>query len=321
MNDLVSIIIPIYNVEKYLSKCIDSVINQTYQNLEILLIDDGSTDNSSEICETYSKKDNRIKVIHKENSGVSSARNKGLENAIGKYVCFVDSDDEVKAEYIATLVRLMTEKKVDMAMINYIKKDLEHEERIKYFLKDKRLNKKQFFEQLFQPNSFAGYLWNKIFERETILKYQISFNENIYVCEDLLFVCQVADKCEEFYYDFEAYLYEYFIRKDSALRRDYSYKTATRVDVYEKIIGILQKNNINTVPIKKDYVYYSLVARNELKNIDKETKSKYTNIAKRYINEVVKSDEVSIKDKLKLVVMLYFSGIFRMLKKVKDFKR
>ncbi|HJA50079.1 MAG TPA: glycosyltransferase, partial [Candidatus Fusicatenibacter intestinipullorum] len=94
----ISVIIPVYNVEKYLKRCLDSVINQTYKNLEIILIDDGSTDNSGKICDEYAQKDERIIVIHKENGGVSSARNKGLDICIGDYISFIDSDDWINLE-------------------------------------------------------------------------------------------------------------------------------------------------------------------------------------------------------------------------------
>lgn len=94
-DDLISVIVPVYNVEKYLHKCINSILNQTYKNLEIILIDDGSTDNSGKICDEYALKDNRIKVIHKENGGLSSARNAGLDICSGDYIGFVDSDDYI----------------------------------------------------------------------------------------------------------------------------------------------------------------------------------------------------------------------------------
>ena len=93
MKELISVVLPIYNVDKYLTKCIETVINQTYKDIEIILVDDGSTDNSSTICDTFKEKDNRIKVIHKKNGGLSDARNIGLKNAHGRYICFIDSDD------------------------------------------------------------------------------------------------------------------------------------------------------------------------------------------------------------------------------------
>lgn len=95
MNNLLSVIIPVFKAEKSLCKCIDSIIRQSYKNLEIILIDDGSPDNCPAICDDYARKDNRIKVIHKQNEGVSCARNTGLENASGEYIAFVDSDDYI----------------------------------------------------------------------------------------------------------------------------------------------------------------------------------------------------------------------------------
>lgn len=106
-NDLISVIVPVYNTELYLSRCIDSIIDQTYKNLEIILVDDGSTDHSGEICDSYAEKDKRIQVIHKENGGTASARNRGLEIARGEYVGFVDSDDYVAEDMYQTLVEYM----------------------------------------------------------------------------------------------------------------------------------------------------------------------------------------------------------------------
>lgn len=103
MDDLISVIIPIYNVEKYLDKCIETVINQTYSNLEIILVDDGSTDLSGKKCDEWKKKDKRIIVVHKENGGLSSARNAGIDIATGKYISFIDSDDFVESQIFEVL--------------------------------------------------------------------------------------------------------------------------------------------------------------------------------------------------------------------------
>ena len=118
-NRLISIIVPIYNVEKYLSKCIESLLNQTYTNIEILLVNDGSTDNSKKICEQFKGKDSRIKLINKENGGLSDARNKGLQKSIGKYITFVDSDDYVEKNYIETLYSLITKFNSEIAIADF----------------------------------------------------------------------------------------------------------------------------------------------------------------------------------------------------------
>ena len=103
---LISVIIPVYKVEKYLNKCVDSVLNQTYKNLEIILVDDGSPDKCPEICDEYAKKDDRIKIIHKQNGGLSDARNVGIEKSTGEYITFIDSDDYVDSNYIEQLYKL-----------------------------------------------------------------------------------------------------------------------------------------------------------------------------------------------------------------------
>ena len=104
---LVSVVIPVYNVEKYVEKCLDSVINQTYQNLEIIIVNDGSTDNSLSVCQKKKLSDSRIKLINKENGGLSSARNAGIECAQGEFICFIDSDDWIELDYIEVLLNGM----------------------------------------------------------------------------------------------------------------------------------------------------------------------------------------------------------------------
>lgn len=118
--DLISVIVPIYNVEAYLRRCIDSILCQTYKNIEIVLIDDGSTDNSPSICEDYKKIDKRVKTIHKENGGLSSARNRGIDEAHGQYLCFIDSDDVISQDYVSYLYSLCKDYKCDIAAGEFV---------------------------------------------------------------------------------------------------------------------------------------------------------------------------------------------------------
>lgn len=120
MQPLISVIIPVYKVEPYLRRCIDSVINQTYTNLEIILVDDGSPDNSPAICDDYAQKDNRVKVIHKENGGLSSARNAGINVAIGEFLSFIDSDDWIHPNYIETLISDLLTNNADISIVENI---------------------------------------------------------------------------------------------------------------------------------------------------------------------------------------------------------
>ena len=116
MNPLISVIVPVYNVEKYLNKCVDSIIHQTFTNLEIILVDDGSTDKSGPFCEKYAALDQRVKVIHKTNGGLSDARNKGIEKATGDFVTFIDSDDFIELDMIEYLYRLLCQAEADISV-------------------------------------------------------------------------------------------------------------------------------------------------------------------------------------------------------------
>lgn len=119
MNSKISVIVPIYKVEKYLCKCVDSIINQTYKNLEIILVDDGSPDNCPQICDDYAKKDSRIKVVHKENGGLSDARNAGMKVATGEYVSFIDSDDFIDESFIECLHSAILDADVKLSACDY----------------------------------------------------------------------------------------------------------------------------------------------------------------------------------------------------------
>ena len=119
-NLLISVIVPVYNTEKYLGRCVDSIINQTYTNLEIILVDDGSPDNSPAICDEYAKKDQRIKVIHKENGGLSSARNAGLDIAKGDFISFIDSDDWVEKDLFEVLVSLYGKTQAEIIASSFV---------------------------------------------------------------------------------------------------------------------------------------------------------------------------------------------------------
>ena len=116
---LISVIVPIFKVESYLGKCIDSILSQTYKNIEIILVDDGSPDSCPQICDLYSEKDNRIKVIHKNNGGLSDARNAGLIVSKGEYVCFVDGDDFVETEYVERLYTAIKKCNADLAICGF----------------------------------------------------------------------------------------------------------------------------------------------------------------------------------------------------------
>ena len=191
--DLISIIIPVYKVEKYLPECVESILNQTYKNFELILVDDGSPDNSGKMCDEFAEKDSRIKVIHKENGGVSSARNIGLDNASGEYITFIDSDDFVDKRYLEVLYSTSKENDTDISICCFAK--YTHSSFIifneifpkKINIDFKDSNFLKFFKRYFYlKNNIFGSACRTLFKKASIKN--LRFDENIKISEDLLFV-------------------------------------------------------------------------------------------------------------------------------------
>lgn len=183
----VSIVVPIYNAEKFLRRCLDSIINQTYKNIEIILIDDGSNDNSREICELYKKEDNRIIVRHNDNHGVSYTRNCGIDIAQGKYILFIDSDDTVEINYVELLVSAIESSNKDIAVCAY--NDIYGNKKISNALDDDIVNKLtgDIRNDYFDLNKFMYHPYEKIYLLDVIKKYNIYFLNDRTVAEDQCF--------------------------------------------------------------------------------------------------------------------------------------
>lgn len=187
MEDKISIVVPVYNVEKYIRECVDSLINQTYKNIEIILVDDGSTDKSSLICDEYAKLDIRVKVIHKNNEGVSLARTTGINEAKGKYLCFVDSDDIVSRDYILKMHNQIL--KHDVSLVIYgnttAREVFRKKDKNKYKSKILYTNTKEFAKLI--VNETINSPCSKLYNLEYINKKKLVFDKNIAIAEDLLF--------------------------------------------------------------------------------------------------------------------------------------
>lgn len=184
MNPLISVIVPVYNVEKYLRQCIDSILAQTYKNFELILVDDGSKDKSGEICDEYAKKDPRIRVYHKKNGGASSARNYGLDNAKGEYISFCDSDDYVEPSWLSIFIDGMSNADMVISSMSFIREDIGIERSIyKYNINDPALGW-----TLLELQGESGFPVNKCYRSVIIEKYKIRFNESYVLYEDEEFV-------------------------------------------------------------------------------------------------------------------------------------
>lgn len=179
---LISIIVPVYNVEKYIKRTIESIQNQDYKNIEIIVVDDGSPDNSAYIINSLAQKDTRIKVIHKENGGVSSARNRGLEVATGEYITFVDGDDWIEKDYVSYFFMLLQKYHCDLAMnrYNYSKNNK------KSFDKSYVITDETAIEWIYLEKIFVA-VWNKMYKTSFLRENHLKFDEKIWYGEGMLF--------------------------------------------------------------------------------------------------------------------------------------
>lgn len=187
---MVSIIVPIYNAERYLYRCLDSILLQSYKDIEIILVDDGSPDNSGKICDHYASKDNRVKVIHQTNQGVSVARQTGLDNATGEYVIHVDADDWIEPTAIELLYEKAKKDNADMVISDYW---IESDDQEPFWAKQKFEGTTSYYIMLrLIKQELFGSCWNKLVKKDIIDNYNIKFYpNNITFCEDLLFNCKL----------------------------------------------------------------------------------------------------------------------------------
>ena len=306
----VSVIIPVYNVEKYLAKCLDSVINQTLKDIEIICINDGSTDGSLKILQDYAKKDDRIKVINQENMGQGSARNKGLDIAVGKYCYFVDSDDWIELNTIEKLVKIISENDVDAVVhgANVIAEDdfcLQVAEDNQEWFKDYSKNNGIHEIPLEISHKIASVAWDKLYKTDIINKYHCRFPERL-INEDEAFLWIYMLHCRNYYY-LNDRLYNYLRRADSTMAtRDNSPKVLDILEI-EKIIYNTVKEHKNI----KDYQkYLTKLYVKDIKDLFSRMPKQYRKVAFRKIKEYYQTTNHD-KKVLKIYLKLKIKPIFK----------
>ena len=197
--DKISIIIPCFNAEKYIDKCIETIVNQTYSNIEIIIINDGSSDSSFDKIIKWKKRDNRIILINKENEGVSNSRNIGIERSTGKYIMFVDADDFLNVDSVELMYKKIKEQNADVVRGKYIKKDDKHNYIEKNIEKYNSSAKKEIITDIIK-GKICCYVWLLIINKNFLNKNNIRFNENLKIMEDTLFYIQLLEKTDNIYF-------------------------------------------------------------------------------------------------------------------------
>lgn len=254
----ISIIVPVYNVKDYVERCVESIVNQTYKNIEIIVVNDGSTDESGKICEILSKRDERIKVFHKENGGLSDARNYGLKYATGDYIGFVDSDDYIKPKMFEVLYNNIIRESADVSEVDFAITDS------KEYLKKKRTSMYKVFLgqqaliEFFKGNKIENSVWCKLYRKEVI--EGLYFEKGI-TSEDFPFNFQVLLKANKVVIDTRDYYCYYYMREDSIINKKESMAILDSVFNCEK----LEKN----VPSNLSEHFKAKLIREKMKTIQR----------------------------------------------------
>lgn len=263
----ISIITPVYNNEEFLKNSIESVINQSDENWELILVNDGSTDNTGEICDEYSQKDRRIKVEHIPNAGPANARNIGVQKANGTYCIFLDSDDLLESEAIKTLKDEVLREEFDIVFYGYFNDVYDNEtivNSIKYTLEPSKYHNNEDFKKVYQnidEKGFSHPSWNKMFRTSFLKENDITFPYGIFISEDYLFNLK-AYSCAEKILILEEKLYHYTSRSSGSITTSFRLNKIKDIEsVYEKSYSMVEKwipsriNNINNEFISNISVY------------------------------------------------------------------
>ena len=315
-NELLSIIVPVYNSEKYVSVCIESILKQTYQNIEVILVDDGSTDESGKVCDEFEQADHRVRVFHKKNGGVSSARNLGIEKCRGRYVTFIDSDDFVSEDFILIMYQNLQNYNVDISICNFnyvynntVPKNANLIIESAKLLIDDQLD-------YFKYSFLFSYSWGKLYKKN--LLQHIFFDSDIYISEDSLFLAEVIKNAKSIYYD-KTPLYMYRMHTESAIHTVTLRKRETMVVAWKKIMDIQELNSNAYGLAAFRYIEvcrwiaadFSITAHKDMKKI-----SMLRNEAKTRKNVISKA-KVSIPRKIMLLFFIYLPDLYFAVYKMK----
>ena len=318
----ISVIIPVYNSERYLVRCIETIINQTYYNLEIILIDDGSTDNSLKICNEYSLKDDRIKVLHKENNGAASARNAGLDCATGDYIAFVDSDDYINLEMYEEMMKVSQQYDCDIVMCDCFKEKGKESKIFTHSIcsgfYDKNRLIIEYFPSLLITNSVEYpptiSNWVCLFKRSLIEENNIRYKEDMRFSEDWLFGSQAMYFANRFYYMKGDCFYHYIENANSVTHLYYADKWPIMSKLYlyiKDFFGNIDDFDFNRqIDMSLLFIVYHCISNIKNSSLTARDKKHYIkNIVNdknvRYMFKRIKINELNITMKLKIMTLIY----------------
>lgn len=315
-NNLISVIVPIYNVENYLEKCVYSIINQSYKNLEIILVNDGSTDNSGNIADYFAKIDNRVKVFHKENGGLSDARNYGVNKANGNYIGFVDSDDYINEKMYDHLYEIITAEDADVAECSF---KLVYDNHIRDFNNEEYylvLNQEEYLKEYFKMEKVYGAVCWKLISSK--IAKNIEFPVGKYY-EDAYYHLDLIDNAEKYVISGKSYYY-YRMRTGSITNKKFNEKHMDNIYALDKFKNYVEENNNNLYEYflnKEMYAYLSVFNKIIEDNYYKENKFYYR--IKKYFKlnflKLIKNNYINFNRKACVILINLSPRIYKIILK------
>lgn len=308
----VSIVLPVYNVEEYIEECLESILKQTYHNIEVILIDDGSNDNSGKICDFFAQKDNRIKVIHKKNEGVSEARNIGIKESTGDYITFVDPDDWIVNNAIEKMVNAIQNTNAEAAFCRFIIDIIPEEMRYLYQpISKKEGNGIDAVTYMFDSLAYGTMVWNKLFKRDAIFKTDvdyIKFDKSLKCGEDQVWLVSVIKSLVKVCF-LPDELYFWRVREGSAFRNnEISDIKISDIQAQEMTLEMLDERNkyLFSLVFRRTYekIYQYLVVA--YLNNQKDYYSILKMYEKKYTFKWLINGKRPIKRKIKQLLIIMF---------------
>lgn len=298
----ISIIVPVYNVEIYLEKCIESILSQTFKDFELILVDDGSNDNSAKICDEYSKKDRRIKVVHKKNGGLSSARNIGLDLAKGEYIGFVDSDDFISPNMFSELYNTIRKSNSDLAICNFLRIKGDELDFNTYKELDiiEEFEGLEILNQLYESRGVQFVVaWNKLYKKELFneLRYEVGK-----LCEDEYIIHRILYRCKKVVYS-NKIMYYYTQRENSITSTISSKRIIDASEALEDRINFFKEMRCFSLYKKAVNAYIHFLIPVRKKAPDLQTKSVLSTSIRKCIFIILKNNKFSLKEKLYTIVL------------------
>lgn len=318
MKNLVSVIVPVFNSEKYLTRCLESLLTQTYDNIEIILINDGSTDRSRYYCEKYREQYDNVMFVDKKNEGPSASRNIGISCSRGEYIVFIDSDDYVEKGYIESLVSEIEKSNAGLAVCGYWRETSRKQQQAYIMRNNKVFDAEEGLICALTAKEFGGYPWNKLFRSEVIDKYQLRFECELKKSEDMLFVCEYIHKISKVVYVSEA-LYHYMFNMDSICRntrfkQKFNEDELTNLKAHKMIHDTISNDNDNVKSAFKCRYVCTLMRLLVNLYYSNENRSELTKFARDGIREniicFIKCDFFSIKEKVGAMMMAIEPRVF-----------